>query len=346
MSQGRQPRVSLIVQGSTISVIEASVSQSKDPKSDTMSATTVLSALPPGMDENWWSTANDVAVQVLISIDAFGGGTQVFDGKVDHFTIDFAERTLKLSGRDKTAKLLDRKVSKKHINKKPHEVVQDLASDGGVSIDADQVTDKAGKLVQIDFASIVHRMSNWDAIQMIAEKHGMIAYATVGKAYFKKPDEQLPIFAVLYTPPTPASFATGNFIRLSVDRNMVLGRPVKAHVHSWSHKEKKLHEAVSEEPGVGDPLEYHLHPPNLSKDQATKRAKAHKDSVTKHEFDVSVDMPGDPSMNPRHTLQLSGTGTAFDQAYEVQGVHHRIGTTEGYRMTISSKAKSKKRGKK
>jgi len=345
MSQARQPRASLIVQGSTIPIIDLRVSQSKDHKCDTASATTALEALPAGMDANWWSTANDIAVQVMIQGDGAAGGTKVFDGKVDHITIDFAERTLKVQGRDKAAKLLDKKVTKKHINRKPHEVAQDLASDGGISLDADQVSDKAGKLVQIDFASIVHRMSIWDAIQVVADKHDMIAYATGGKAYFKKPDEQLPTFAVVYTPPTGEAYATGNFVKLSVERNCVLGRPVKCHVHSWNHKDKKLFEATEEEPGVGDPLEYHLHPSNLSQDQAQKRAKAHKDKVTKHEFDVTVDMPGDETMNARHMLQLSGTGTAFDQQYEVQSVEHRISVSEGYRMTISSKAKSKKRGK-
>lgn len=336
------PRAHLLINGQVLACEEISVSQSKDNKSDSFDASMSLWGLPPGMDANFWSTATNVEVQVMV--DVGNGAKKLFDGMVDSADEDFDSGKLSISGRDKASKLIDKKSSKKFQNKKPHEVVKQLASDAGLEADVDEITDKAGKIVQIDYNAIQHRSSDWLTILDLADKHGRVAYISGGKVYFKKPDEKLPVLSITFKRPDPSAPADSNAVKLSAKRNLTLGRPVKHKVSSWNHKQQKLNEDEFQEDGDGDPIEWHHHFPGLSKDEAKKRAKDHCDKTTKHELGVTVDMPGNPDISPRYLLELTGTGTAYDQQHEIASVKHRL-SQKGYRMTLNTKAKSKKRGK-
>ena len=52
---------------------------------------------------------------------------------------------------------------------------------------------------------------------------------------------------------------------------------------------------------------------------------------------VNVDTPGDTSIDASMQLVLSGTQSQFDQAYEIDSIHHRM-NDNGYRMSIDAKA--------
>lgn len=342
----RTPRVYIVIGSEALNCISLDVDLGKTHKSDTFHAVIPFGALPDSMDANWWSTQNDIAVQVQISTDEFSGATQIFDGKVDQVGHDFGSRLLKISGRDKVAALIDNKTSEKFNNQSPDQVVKTIASRRGITVDADAVPKKAGKLFQIDYAKLTHQASEWTAINKIADESGMNAYMTGGTLYFKPVDEKLPVLNVTYVPPTRESFEEGNFLTLTTSRNLIVGRPVNVTVDSWNHKEQKVYSTTKSAPGTGEPLVYNYQPPGLSGDQTEKVAEKKLAENTSHELSFNLDMPGDPTVTPRFTMQLSGTGTAYDQEHEITSVHHSISQGGGYRMTISAKSKSKKRGKK
>lgn len=342
----RTPRAYIIVGGEMLNAVSVDVDLGKTHKSDTFHAEIPFSALPAAMDVNWWSTANDISVQVQISLDDVSGAVQLFDGKVDQVGHDFAGRLMKISGRDKVAALIDNKTTEKFNNQSPDQVVKTIASRRGITVDADAVPKKAGKLFQIDYAKLTHRLSEWTAINKIADESGMTAYMTGGTLYFKPVGEQLPVLNVVYVPPTIESFAEGNFMSLTTSRNLVVGRPVNVTVQSWNHKEKKAYSTTKSEPGTGDPLVYNYTSPGLTGDQTEKLADKRLAENTSHELSFNLDMPGDPTVTPRFAMQLSGTGTAYDQEHEITTIHHSISQGGGYRMTVSAKSKSKKRGKK
>jgi len=341
----RQPRAMITVNGTDIVCLEVEVELSKTHDSDCVHAKIAIDALPPAMDANWWSTANAVAIQAKFSND--GPATvQLFDGLVDRADFDYATNEMSVSGRCKTAKMVDKRHKKKHINQHHHEIVQEIASAHGLTVNADPVTDKAGKLYQIDVASMPHQSTEWSYIQHLAEQANMDCYATGGQVYFKNPGEQLPVLNLNYTPPTSESYASGNFITLKASRNFQLGRPVSHKVSSWHHKQKQAFTDTETEPGVGDPLEFHHNEPLLSQEQTSKIAKKRLRDTTKHEFTLDIEMPGDTAITPRYTLNLTGTGAAFDQQHDLATVKHSLSEHGGYRMTLSTKTKSKKRGKK
>lgn len=342
----RTPRAFIIVNGNSLNCISVDVNLSKTHKSDTFHAEIPFAALPPGMDENWWSVQNDISVQVSIETDPFSGATKLFDGKVDQVAHDFVSRILKIQGRDKSAALIDKASTEKFNNQQPDQIVKTIAGRHGITVDADAVSSKAGKLFQIDYAKLTHRSSEWTVINKLADQTGMNAYMTGGTLYFKPVDEKLPVLNVTYMPPTPVSFANGNFMRLTTSRNLILGRPVQVTVQSWNHKEKKAYQTQKTEAGTGDPLIYNYVEPGLTGDQTEKLAAKRLSENTSHELSFNLEMPGDPTVTPRFVMQLSGTDTAYDQQHEITGIEHSLSQSSGYRMTVSAKAKSKKRGKK
>jgi len=343
----RQPRAFIIVNGETLNCISVEVNMSKTHKSDTFHCEIPFGALPASMDAAWWSEQGDIAVQVQFQLDAISGAVQVFDGKVDKVGHNFDQRILSVQGRDKSADLIDNKSTEKFNNLSPDQIVKQIASRRGITVDADAVSSKGGKIFQIDYAKLTHRASEWTVITQLADLSGMVAYMTGGVLYFKPIDEQLPVLDVVYVPPTAASYANGNFMTLKTSRNLILGRPVNVKVQTWNHKESKRYEYQSSDySGSGEPLNYEYTVPGLTGDQTQKLAEKRLAENSSHELMFDLGMPGDPTVTPRLMMQLSGTGTAYDQQHEITSIEHSMSQSDGYRMTVSAKAKSKKRGKK
>lgn len=340
----RTPRAFVVVNGTAMIPMSVDVSMSKTHKSDTFHCEIPFGALPPGMDEAFWSTANNISVQVQIETDAYSGPVQIFDGKVDQVQHEFDTRVLKVQGRDKTAALIDTTSTEKFTNQQPDQIVQTICGRHGITANTDSVSSKAGKIFQLDYAKLTQRESEWNVIQRLADRFGMTAYMTGGQVYWKKYPEQLPVVNVTYVPPTPASYANGNFMRLRTARNLILGRPVHVKVQSWNHKEKKLYQTEKVENGSGDPLIYNYQEPSMTGDQVDKLATKRLSENTSHELSFELEMPGDPTVTPRFMMQLSGTGTAYDATHQIKTVEHQISQQRGYTMTISAKSKSTKRG--
>ncbi len=328
----RQPRGFISIGGFMLAVEEAEVHQSKTKKSDTFSAKFPTS----GGIASFLAGADPTQLEAQVIVN----GAPLCDGLIDHIDVSWSGMSVSVSGRDKAAKLIDSLSSEKFLNKKPSEIVQEIAGRRGLSAEADSGGDNAGKIFKDTWDAITHRHSEWSVIQWLGDHFGMNAYMTGGKVYFKDVDEQLPAFQVNYTPPTPESYASGNFIALETSRNVILGRPVKTNVLSRHDKEKKTHTAKEEKGGSGDPLIYNYVLPRATDDQVKRIAKKKHKENCRHEFAVRIDMPGDESVNVRMGLQLSGTGSAFDRLYELDGVEHRISATGGYRMTLNGKAGS------
>ena len=126
----------------------------------------------------------------------------------------------------------------------------------------------------------------------------------------------------------------------------MLGKKVKSVVRSWNSKDKKVIKSEKELSGSGEgELLYEYRVPGLNQEQADKIAEKRLAENTRHEISIEVSAPGDTSIDVRMKLQLSGTGTAFDQSYSIDTIEHAISFDGGYRMNIRGKSKSAKRGK-
>lgn len=340
MSSVRQPQAVVTLKGYTLACQDVSIHLTRNSKCDTLSATIALYE-DPGAE--FWSSANVMEIKCKIDNGA-GKSANLFDGIVDSVDIDLKSGTVKISARDKVSRMLDKKSSFKHLNKKPHEIVSSYADLAGMPCEFDETSEKAGTNYQIDFAASMHRVSDWHACQKIAEHHGMTAYASCGKIYFKKEPEKVPVFHVNFEKPTANEPGSANVMSFNCKRNVSLGKTTKTKVKSWNHKSQCTYEAEHVEQGGDEIQEFHLHHAGLNQEQANARAKAHSGKALKHEFEIQVEIPGDPTVNARMNLQVSGTKSAFDQLHEITSVEHKISQGSGYTTSISTKTKSKKRG--
>lgn len=335
MGTVRTPTAYLIA-GGTIPLLSCSVCQSKTKKGDTFRAETAFDALPMGVA--YFTTAKNIDAQIQIN------GTKVFDGVIDHTDYDWNERKITFTGRDKGSALMDKTTSQKFLNNQPTDIVSAFASAHGLRVVMDTPGGMAGKQYTTDLAKLTHRGSQWTVINELADLFGMVTYITGGTLYFKNYPESLPTYPITYTPPNPA-IPSSNAIVLRTARNHILGRPVTTNVRSHNHKKKTLVTSTQTRTGSGEPLIYNHVIPGLTQDQADRIAKKKHAETTAHEMKPEIEIPGDETLTPLFMIQLSGTGTAFDQTYEITEVEHTVSYSGGFLSKISVKALSAQGGK-
>lgn len=331
----RTPSAQIVAGGRPFPFFDMTVTQTRTKKGDTFKACSALSLV----DLSFWMTTNP-PVPVTITIN----GTKIFDGNVDVAEASFDGRTFEISGRDKCAPLNESQSSEKFPNQKPQDIVTTIAKRHGLEVEADAPTLNAGKIYSSDFDAISNRGSEWTIINRLADHYGMVAYMTGGKLFFKNFDEQLPVYQIRYTPPTPQSYEDGNFITLKATRNFVLGRPVKVNVHSHNHHKKQVISAsMTSAAGQGTPLVYNHTIAGINQDQAQTIAKAKLAEIQSHEITISgLEFPGDETVTARMQFEVSGTNSPIDQKYDAQQIEHRISVKDGFRTGI--KIKNKKKG--
>lgn len=342
----RSPRAWLTIDGSPIPVIEASAHLNTLSSADTFSATLAFSALPAAHDLAWFCATTPITASIDFGTQADGSDrTTLVTGKLTQVDPDWATRTLRINGRDATGDLIEKKSNEKFQNQTAEQIVKTIGSRHGLTIQSDGGTSKAGKTYQIDYAKMTDMHSEAALIQHLADREGKIWFVKGTSLYFVKADSAtLGSYAVNYVPPTTQSFASGNFLRLRGVKNLTLSKQTKVNVRSWNHKQKKAVTSTKSLSGTGDtPVVYDYRLPNLSQEQADKIATQRLDENTRHELSVEVEMPGDPTLDPRMQLVLSGTGTIFDQAYAIDSIDHEISFDSGYRMTVRTKGRNKKR---
>lgn len=333
----RFPRAQVTVGNMIVPFVDLTVTQTRHKKGDTAKVTTAMQLADPAY---FAGSSDEIPFNVSIN------GTQVFVGHVSHSDYDWAERVISFDGRDAASKLMDATSSEKWPNKKPTEIVQEIAARHGIQTVVDQPTDDAGKIYSDDYDAISNRHSEWSIINYFADHFGMLAYITGGKLYYKNYDEQLPTVTIQYTPPTPQQYESGNFVKLKTSRNHVLGRPTTVNVHSHNHRKKEIYTGTEQDSsGSGEPLIYNYVIPQIDQKQAKRIAKAKMAEVKSHELKIDeLEIPGNESINARVSIQLTGTGTAFDQSYDAGEIEHSISAEKGYVTVIKVKNKKGKKG--
>lgn len=344
LGRSRHIHAFVIANGVACRVKSVQVQQSSTSTSDTFRATLAMNGLPPGRGVQFWSDTD--VIRVVVQIMTGENANDVFWGSVDKVKCNWQHHTIEVSGRDESKKPIEKKSTESWKNKTSDEIVKEVAGRHGLTTDTDQ-TDLAGKLWNRDHVRITDQHSEWSLIHKMANREGKVAYAQDGKVYFRDLDsDDLGSIDVVYVPMTPASHAAGNYVTLDCERNLQLAKKSKVKVKSWHAKKKEKVEHEEELPGSSEDGEnvYEYRYDGLTRPQAEKIAKKRLRENTRHERTITVNCPGNPNARPRMMANLTGTGTAFDQSYYIDRVTHEVGE-QGYRMTLTSKNTSKKRGR-
>jgi phage protein D len=321
----------LSVGGGSFPIISGTVSQQGTRKTSKFHARIAMSF--PGALETLTGLGDNTAV---VNVSTRGVSGALCTGEVDSVDTDWVNRTINITGRDKSWQLHSNKSSEKWQNKKGSEIVQDLAGRVGLSVNADASGLNAGKLTEQDFVKLsdnvsfgylIHKLAEFDGARWWVDAQGVLNYASQSNPSG--------VYTLNYVPPTSGPIAA-DFMALRIRHNIQAGKSVEVTVKSWHPRDKKTYEHTATVQGNGGPLKYFYDLPNLKQDHVQQFAKSKANERARHELRLTATVPGDPTCNVGMALQLNGTGI-YDQQYDMDSVHHSFGM-QGHTTGITARS--------
>lgn len=340
----RYPRIWLVINGSRMPCLSGHVHRSAKRQSDSFEVELAITATEQyGFGLAEWTDFDPQDATVIMSAASDGSDErEMITGTIDMPAVSLKEMTVSVQGRDKSASLGEKQRQEKFSNQKTAEIVQKVAKDHKLTAQIqlpDEGGEYAGKQYDEDTAHLILNRTDWELLDDLAEREGCRWYVDGKTLYFEPDDQSNGSYDVVWQPPgTAEAYTVANVLDIALKRNMSAARPIKHSVRSAHHRLRKVFRAEASIPGVGDVLAYEDHHPGRNQKQVERLAKARAKSIARHELGVVIKAPGDLSVDVRQDLNLSGTGTIYDQKYDIDGVDWVIDWGEGFGMTIQGKS--------
>ncbi|MGH6821944.1 MAG: phage late control D family protein [Methylocella sp.] len=307
-------------------------------RGDTFSATIPIDASLPA---SFWASQDGLDAAAILSA---GGETKsLVSGAVDEISIDWINFSVSVSGRDKSADLTQTRRNKKYANKTAADIVKDIAQAHGLDAMVPSGGNDVSKKFDIDTTHLILNRTDFETISQLAEREGVRWFVDGNTLYFGAAASG-GVYEVHYRPPQ-GGYMASNAMSLTTSRNVLAAKTIEATVKSWHHKDKKLYEHTAKATGKGGSLAYEFHHPGMNQQQIEKIAKSAVNEAIHHEMTIEVEMPGDLAIDPTMKLQLAGTGTEFDQAYDIHEItwEYQSGENGFFSMSITGKSPSQGR---
>lgn len=326
-------------------------------QADTFRVKFALSKMEAPYTANWWMTQPSLFVEILVGFPKDPNNysaselTSWIYGQVDDVTLDPVSRTIEVSGRDLTAQMIDTKTTEKWQNLTSSQIAAKIAAAHNLTPVVTATSIKAGKYYEIDHARMTDQRSEWDLLTALAHEEGFVVFVRGKSLYFQpKPDPNSAPYLLHWQEPEEAGQPPKfNGTSLLFARNLTLAKDVIVQVRSWNVKNKKGYTKTAQathnkntvlagaaQP-VGEAQVYSYTIPNLTPEQALKKAQAILKEITAHEVRVDVEMPADNILDVTTILQVIGTETALDQIYYPDSIKRKMNEDEGYTMTVLAK---------
>ena len=262
-------------------------------------------------------------------------------GEINEVSFDYVSGMIHVSGQDKSKKLHAVKSAEKWVNKKPHEIITDLAERVGLSANVDPTTAYAGRIVENDYAKLTDGVSYAAILHKLCEFMGAHWYVDQqGTLNVKSTVNNEPAYVISYSRDPSSGRIVADVLSLQIMRNVMAGKPFNVTVNSWNARKKMAFTGSYSVGGNGATQNYTYHLPGLTKDQATQHAKAKASDHAHHEVQVVAELVGDPSITIAQPLRL--VGTSFAQSFTIDSIEDNFGIC-GHTMRIL--AKSAKHGR-
>ena len=337
----RFPRCYLVVNGSQIPCLAAQVTRNSERTSDTFSARlSVTQSAQYGMDLAAWADFQPDGDASIVFSTAPGGGDAVtmITGAIDIPVINWQSMTVGVQGRDKGSSLTEKRRSQKFQNQQSSDIVSSIAQDHGLDVAAIPGSGFAGKIWDQDTVHMVINRSDFEVLNDLAEREGFRWYVDGTTLYFEPTEQDNGAYQVFWQPPTPDSYASANAMDLRTFRNMTAAKSHEVNVSAWHHKDKKQYNAKATSPGVGsDSVIFEHHHNGRNQDQVETLANSRLKNAIRHDCNVAVKLPGDLGIDVRQKLQLSGTGTVYDQSYDIDSIVFAMSWESGFTMDITAR---------
>ncbi len=338
----RAPRCWVQIGEAQVPAVKVSVTRKSTRNADTFSAELAITATTAyGFDmAAWadWDPSQDVSILISTAFDQSDVTTMVA-GKIDLPVIKCSDMMVTITARDKSASLTEKRRNQKFLNQKSSEGATQIAQDNGLNPVVVDSGDFSGKLYTDDTAHLVLNRTDYETMNRFAEREGFRWYVEGDNLYFEPKTSDTTVYPIFYCPPgTAAPYAVGNCTELTLSKNSTAARPHNVNASGWHHGKKKLYKATAAASGSGDPVDINLYYNGNTQDQLQKKAAAHLKDRIRHELSIEVQLPGDLAIDPRMQAGLTGTGTIFDQTFDIDTIEFEVGWDDGFDMTVTAKA--------
>lgn len=348
-SRLRKPFFSVFLNDTDVltGVYEVEVTNNSHFAADTFRISAAINKLPPSLGIDYWGASVGDELEIFAGFkDATdqGQSASLIYGQVDDVEIDIVGRTMILQGRDLSARFLDTKTAEYYEDKTASEIAEILAEDHGMEANVKPTEVRVGGYYEYYHTRMTTDQSEWDLLTFLAEQETYDLWVTKKTLNFQPPVPDNADPYVLLWSDKGQGDRVANFETLKLQRSQTLAKDVKVIVKSWNQDQETVIVAENHRIGAaknqragGAAQEYTFYPPNLTKEQADKFANAKAEDITKHERVISGTLPGDNLLTNRSLIKLVGTGTSWDQSYNVQSVTRRISVDHGYTMEFRAK---------
>ena len=308
---------------------------------------------------NWaaWGSPNTQSeIEILYGLlDASGnptGLTSAVVGPVDHVEVSQPENRVRLTGRDYSQRLIDTQTFDNFTNQTASQIATMIAGNHGLTpvVAATSTPVGAADLDSNAHTMVTRRQSEWDLLTTLAKNEGYVVYVRGRSLYFQPDTEPTGApYALVWRPPaSPGASPGGPFKKLTVSRNITLARGIQVVVLSHDRDDATTVSATATAtlPGGGtgnaatSPQQYTVEAPGLTQDQCMARAAQLIKGYAQFERIIEIEGPGDPTLSFEQPIQLSGTGTDWDQIYFADRIERSISMEAGFGMHLRAKNKS------
>lgn len=311
-------------------------------------------ALIPGasFSADWWSTQSRIRLTLQAGFADPNGGVlgwqTLLVGDADTVDIELGTGLVRVAGRDLTALLIDQKTTDSYQNQTASYVATLLANEVGLTPNVAPTSTLIGRYYRADHTRTVldqfsEASTQWDLLVYLANQEGFDVWVEGTTLNFQPAPTQPTILTLPYMPGLIPRFGGTS---LKLHRALTLAKDIEVKVRSWHSQHKEAitvtaRGSIKTNAGavvkLGPPQTYVFVRPDLTRAQAQAFAQQKLAEISRHERTVAVAMPGDLTTCARDMVQLSGTGTGFDQSYYIDTLERQISLTQGFVQTLTLK---------
>lgn len=301
----------------------------------------------------------DIDVQLQMRDAAVSGAqwTTMFQGIVDHVDFSPAETSVTIQCRDYLAKLLDLRVLDGWLNMTGPSVVAAMIQAAGLTPQVSMSDGMTGQFWQIEHkrksASSHSRFQTaFDLASYLANMTGCDLYAE-GKTIVCAPYPSAKtgvVHTLNYQDLGPTAPLVMGASGLRFSRDYQIAKGVVVHVTSWDSRQRNRVEYYWSADGGSTKKALangNLHSftlPGARLEQVQSYAKAKYDQIVAHERTIMGTIPGRFTLEPRHFMSLSGTGTTWDGIHDIDAVSSSFSWAGSFTQNITLRTRDAMKG--
>lgn len=350
----RRPRAGILVNDKRLDrlLIEASVLSNSYFSADSFRVTLALDE-GSGYGPPYWADTDEMVIEVMVGFSVEEAPTtSLIVGRVDDVELDLAQRQVVLSGRDFSADLLETKTTEKWPNRTASQIAEEIAGRHGLTPVVTDTTTLVGRYYQAEHARLTDETTEWNLLTYLAEQEGMDVFVRGRELHFEPPPapETAQLWRLNYTGPTDeVPVPVAPVARLQLRRSLTLARDITVKVVSWHARQKRAFTVTRNtrlttrsaiRGQFGQRTAYVFRLPGLTEEQAIREAETRLADLTRHHRVIYAWLPGHAEIDTRTIMEVSGTGTSFDQKYRVDEIERRVSQNGGFDMTITARNQS------